>query len=48
MYEGLVGGGAFGYARSVTASPETLRARRIRAAFDVIYRPMLVNKTHSP
>ncbi|KAI0317292.1 hypothetical protein OF83DRAFT_1058912 [Amylostereum chailletii] len=33
--QGLVAGGAFGYTRSVTANPETLRARRIRAAFDM-------------
>ncbi|KAI0048197.1 hypothetical protein FA95DRAFT_1491245 [Auriscalpium vulgare] len=31
---GIAGGGAFGYVRSVNSTSETLRARRIRAAYD--------------
>ncbi|KAI0055482.1 hypothetical protein BV25DRAFT_1895119 [Artomyces pyxidatus] len=31
---GIAGGGAFGYVRSVNSSADTLRARRIRAAYD--------------
>ena len=35
IYPGIASGGAFEYVRSSNSSPETLRSRRIRAAYDV-------------
>lgn len=35
QFTGLVAGGGFGYVRSVSSTTETLRARRLKAAYDV-------------